>query len=72
LNKAQTASEHGHADEMFMNAAYLVADAGWPAFRTTLDDLLPTLQKQGITLELTGPWPPYNFAADSAEGKENG
>ena len=72
LNKAQTASEHGHADEMFMNAAYLVADAGWPAFRTTLDDMLPTLQKQGITLELTGPWPPYNFAVDSATVKENG
>jgi hypothetical protein len=72
LNKAQTASEHGHADEMFMNAAYLVADAGWPAFRATLDGMLPTLQQQGITLELTGPWPPYNFASDSTEGKENG
>jgi hypothetical protein len=72
LNKVQTASEHGHSDAMFMNAAYLVPDADWPAFRTMLDDMTPALAKQGITLELTGPWPPYNFASDGSAEPQNG
>ena len=70
LNKAQTSSEHGHSDEMFMNAAYLVADSNWPVFRAAIYDVLPMLKKQGITVELTGPWPPYNFAAESTQEKD--
>ena len=64
LNKAQTAQEHGHSDEMFLNAAYLVENVNWQDFQRTFDGLTNTLGKAGFTIDLTGPWPPYNFATD--------
>lgn len=64
LNKAQTAQDHRHSDEMFLNAAYLVEDANWQDFQRTFDGLMNTLGKAGFTIDLTGPWPPYNFATD--------
>jgi hypothetical protein len=51
----------GHEGEMLLNAAYLV-DAGRV---DDLHDLVAELQERhravGARLELTGPWPPYNF-----------
>ena len=44
--------------------ADLVANAYWPCFRTTLDALMSPFNSQGFELELTGPWPPYNFATN--------
>ena len=45
----------GRGAEMVFNGSYLVGD---PArFRTALADAVP----DGFDLELTGPWPPYNF-----------
>ena len=67
LNKAQTAQEHGHSDEMFLNAAYLVENANSEEFQRTFDGLVNTLDKAGFTIDLTGPWPPYNFATDETE-----
>ncbi|MCL5996294.1 MAG: GvpL/GvpF family gas vesicle protein [Chloroflexi bacterium] len=72
LNQAQTASEHGHSDEMFLNGAYLVDDANWPSFRATLDALVASLREQGFQIELTGPWPPYNFVASRADEATDG
>ena len=72
LNKVQSTSEHGHSDAMFMNAAYLVPDENWQVFQGLLDGMYPELEKQGITLELTGPWPPYNFAVDDEAEPHDG
>jgi hypothetical protein len=47
--------------EMFLNAAYLVRIDGEERFRRTLAALESELGAAGITFELTGPWPPYNF-----------
>ncbi len=68
LNKAQTPQEHGHKDEMFLNAAYLIADDTWHDFRAALDGLAASYGQVGFEIELTGPWPPYNFA-DAASGE---
>jgi hypothetical protein len=47
--------------EMVFNAAYLVADDDVEAFRATVAALESRYQSQGLHIELSGPWPPYNF-----------
>jgi Gas vesicle synthesis protein GvpL/GvpF len=48
----------GHREEMVLNAAYLVDEAGAAALHRLIEDRdEPTLR-----LELTGPWAPYSFA----------
>jgi hypothetical protein len=44
-------------DEMVLNAAYLVDEAG----ATVLMQLVEDRGIQGVRLELTGPWAPYSF-----------
>ena len=45
--------------ELLLNGAYLIADAAVERFRALLDTL--AAKHAGLTLEMTGPWPPYNF-----------
>jgi len=52
----------GRDEEMVLNGAYLVADR--PGFERELLTLAGELSKRGIELELTGPWPPYNFVSE--------
>jgi hypothetical protein len=51
----------GHTGDMVLNGAYLVDDAD--ALRATADDLQERYADYGVQLVVTGPWPPYNFAA---------
>jgi hypothetical protein len=44
-----------------LNGAYLIADADFETFRQTLETLASAGSRLGITYELTGPWPAYNF-----------
>lgn len=48
--------------EMILNGAYLVSSGREEAFRTTLAELEKRHRDDGVAFELTGPWPPYNFA----------
>src|SRR4051812_17423484 len=50
----------GRSEDMLMNAAYLV-DAGSRGLERALGDLQRELGPLGVSFELTGPWPPYNF-----------
>jgi hypothetical protein len=52
----------GHGEEMVLNGAYLVADR--PGFERELATLAGELSERGLELELTGPWPPYNFVSE--------
>jgi hypothetical protein len=56
----QTRDVSGRPDDMLMNAAYLV-EAGSPGLERALAHLRRDLGPLGISFELTGPWPPYNF-----------
>ena len=60
---AQNRELSGHSGDMVLNAAYLVCD---PA---ELRDCVETLQArhaaQGVRIDLTGPWPPYNFVTSA-------
>ena len=40
-----------------------VADDGADAFHARVAELAQQYRPQGLRLDLTGPWPPYNFAA---------
>jgi len=52
----------GREEEMVFNGAYLVADR--QRFSRELASLADELGEGGVELELTGPWPPYNFVPE--------
>ena len=52
-------TEHGDLKAKF---AFLVDRNNFDHFRTVAEDLARGMQSKGIRIELTGPWPPYNFA----------
>jgi hypothetical protein len=44
-----------------LNGAYLVAERDVSRFHETLNALAERFRPLGVTFEMTGPWPPYNF-----------
>ena len=64
---AQNRELSGHSGDMVLNAAYLVCD---PAeLRACVEALQQRYEAQGVRIELTGPWPPYNFVSSAAEAQ---
>ena len=59
-NQPQDAALSGRREQMLLNGAYLV-----PRGDTRLESAVRELQRiygeRGVSYELTGPWPPYNF-----------
>lgn len=53
------ATEHGELKAKF---AFLVKRTGFEKFRDAAEQLAREHQNAGVRLELTGPWPSYNFA----------
>lgn len=49
------------AKDMILNAACLVKNNLWSSFQDLFHGLIKNTAQQGIKLEITGPWPPYNF-----------
>jgi hypothetical protein len=66
LNRPQSRELTGRTDEMFMNGAYLVAH-GADGLAAEVTALGRDYERFGISFELTGPWPPYNFVAVEEE-----
>ena len=62
VNPAQHPSIAG--GEMLLNGAYLVRTDRDEAFRGVLQELQARYAEDGVTYELTGPWPPYNFVEE--------
>ena len=56
----------GHEGEMVLNAAYLVERDRTDELRRLVAELEEHHRELGARIELTGPWPPYNFVADDA------
>jgi arginyl-tRNA synthetase len=54
-------TEHGELKAKF---AFLVQRAGFEEFRNAAERLAQEHQAAGIRIELTGPWPVYNFVQD--------
>ena len=63
VNPPQHAEAHGRDADMLLNAAYLVDEDGRAELHELIAALAAELGPQGFVVELTGPWPPYNFVA---------
>jgi hypothetical protein len=59
-NPPQTPELSGRTDDMLLNGAYLVA-SGDTGLREAVSELESLYGARGVTYEITGPWPPYNF-----------
>jgi Gas vesicle synthesis protein GvpL/GvpF len=63
VNAPQDPALSGRREPMVLNGAYLVARDRESAFRKVLEaQAAGPCHEAGLTVELTGPWPPYNFS----------
>jgi hypothetical protein len=65
-NPLQRPELHGRNEHMLLNGAYLVRREHEQELAQIADSLRERWSASGFTLELTGPWPPYNFVSPSA------
>ena len=61
VNPPQNRELSGHEGDMVLNAAYLVETIKVARLHELVDELRERHRELGARLELTGPWPPYNF-----------
>jgi hypothetical protein len=54
----------GRREKMVFNAAYLLPAADVEPWLATVHETRDTIQKKGLLLEVTGPWPPYHFCPE--------
>jgi len=67
LNPLQRPDVSGYEGDMLLNGVYLVEDPRLEDFRAVAERLADEYQRLGVAVELTGPWPPYNFVKSSIE-----
>jgi hypothetical protein len=65
-NPLQRPELHGRGEQMLLNGAYLVSREREQELAQAADALRERWSASGFALELTGPWPPYNFVSPSA------
>jgi hypothetical protein len=53
----------GHEGDMLLNGAYLIPAGSAAALHALADDLAARHRDLGVRVQLSGPFPPYNFAA---------
>jgi hypothetical protein len=63
VNPLQDREATHREDDMVLNGAYLISRECVEAFRAELDSLRQKYAGLGFSYELSGPWPPYNFAS---------
>ena len=63
VNPLQDRETTHREDDMVLNGAYLISRECVEAFQTELDSLRQKYAELGFSYELSGPWPPYNFAS---------
>jgi hypothetical protein len=66
-NPLQRPEVTGHGGQMVLNGVYLVEDASADAFTGAGEDLAEQYRPLGFDVQVTGPWPPYNFVKSSIE-----
>jgi hypothetical protein len=67
LLPAQHPDLSGRSGDMILNAAYLVDRGQSEAFAATAGQLRDRYRSIGVTLEVSGPWAPYNFVDETEE-----
>ena len=66
-NPVQRPELSGYEGDMLLNGVYLVDDGRVDAFHAGVDELAERHAALGLTLERTGPWPPYNFVVPAEQ-----
>lgn len=61
LNILQTNEITGRADEMVLNASFLVKKTALPQFKNIITHTLEKITLNGFKIETSGPWPPFSF-----------
>jgi hypothetical protein len=61
VNPVQRPEAHGRDAEMVLNGVYLVDEDARNALRAQSEELRDEYGPLGFEIELTGPWPAYNF-----------
>jgi hypothetical protein len=56
----------GRHERMVFNAAYLLPAADVESWMVSVEQARGEIQKKGLLLEVTGPWPPYHFCPELA------
>lgn len=65
-NPPQRPEVHGRELTMLLNGAYLIERERTGELRAAAATLQEEWSALGFTIELTGPWPPYNFVSGAA------
>ncbi|HCN18966.1 MAG TPA: hypothetical protein DIS73_01555 [Planctomycetia bacterium] len=66
----RTVTKSGEEDVVF-NGVFLVSKQKFETFREKVKSLKECYRPRGLSFELTGPWPPYNFCPDMEETVSN-
>ncbi len=67
LNPLQRPELTGHDGEMVLNGVYLIDDDDVAELRVAVAGLAEEFDRRGVEVQLTGPWPAYNFVKSSIE-----
>jgi hypothetical protein len=67
VNSLQPAELTGRSEQMVFNGVYLIDDEDLEKLDRALRELQDDLTALGLQIELTGPWPPYNFVNSPTE-----
>jgi hypothetical protein len=67
LNPLQRRELSGHDGEMLLNGVYLVEDEEVERLRELASELGEEYRERRVEVQLTGPWPAYNFVKSSIE-----
>lgn len=59
----------GRLERMVFNDSFLLTSETLPDFRAALSDQQDAYKSIGLSLELRGPWPPYNFCPKLSEAE---
>ncbi|HEX5534427.1 MAG TPA: GvpL/GvpF family gas vesicle protein [Actinomycetales bacterium] len=62
VNAPQDEALSGRKEPMLLNSAHLVAEGAKVSFFGVLEQISRQLAPEEMTVEVSGPWPPYNFA----------
>jgi hypothetical protein len=63
-NQPQDAALSGRREQMLLNGAYLVSRSDERRFQELVAELADGPLGAGLLVELSGPWPAYNFTGD--------
>jgi hypothetical protein len=64
-NRPQDAVLSGRREPMLLNGAYLVSRADQPRFLELVGVIADDSLARGLSVEVSGPWPAYNFTGDA-------